>query len=165
MKRVLYTGSFDPITKGHMNIVSQASELFDEVVIAVLQNSSKKSEMFTKEERVSLIKQLYERKQNIQVVSGSGAAADLAILYECRAIVRGLRGIADFDYEIQLANVSREISNQQVNTIFLFADSKYQYVSSSVVKELVLLDKNISKYVDPIVENAIEAKVKKMGSI
>lgn len=157
MKRVLYTGSFDPITKGHMNIIAQASDLFDEVVVAVLQNSKKES-FFTIEERVSLIRRLYENKSNIKVVSGSGAAVDLAKSYDCIAIIRGLRGITDFDYEIQMAGINKEISNHSINTICLFADPNQQYISSSMVKEVFSLGKNISKYVDTIVEEEMKKK-------
>lgn len=157
MKRVLYTGSFDPITKGHMNIIAQASDLFDEVVVAVLQNSKKES-FFTIEERVSLIQRLYEKKPNIKVVSGSGAAVDLAKSYDCIAIIRGLRGITDFDYEIQMAGINKEISNQEINTICLFADPNQQYISSSMVKEVFFLGKNISRYVDTIVEEEMKKK-------
>lgn len=98
MTKVLYTGSFDPLTKGHMNIIDQASTLFDEVYVAVLQNSKKGNGFFTIEERVALIKKIYQACENIKVITGSGAAVDIATLYECKAIVRGLRGLTDFDY-------------------------------------------------------------------
>lgn len=158
MKRVLYPGSFDPITKGHMNIVSQASELFDEVIIAIMSNPTKKTPFFTFEERLELIKKLYEHKRNIQVIIGSGAAADLAILHECSAIVRGLRGLSDYDYEVQLRQINKDITDDKMNTIFLFADRDYQFISSSGVKEVFALDKNIDSYVDPIVESAMNEK-------
>ncbi len=158
MKRVLYTGSFDPITKGHMNIISQASELFDEVIVAVLQNSKKVDSFFTIEERVQLMKKIYKNKKNIKIIMGSGAAVDLAFQYECKAIIRGLRGITDFDYEIQMAGINKEISNHQINTICLFADPNQQYISSSMVKEIFSLRKSICKYVDPIIEEAMKQK-------
>lgn len=161
MKRVLYTGSFDPITKGHMNIITQASELFVEVVIAVLENSKKKDCFFTMEERVTLIQKLYEKNKNIKVVSGSGAAIDIAKEHDCIAIIRGLRGITDFDYEIQMAGINKEISNQEINTICLFADSNQQYISSSMVKEVFMLGKSIDKYVASEVEKAMKKKISK----
>ena len=111
MNKVLYPGSFDPITKGHMNIIDQASELFDEVVVAVLQNSNKKNSFFTLEERIEMIKELYSKIRNVKVVSGIGAAVDVAMLHECKAIIRGLRGLSDYDYEIQLAQINKDISN------------------------------------------------------
>lgn len=159
MKRVLYTGSFDPITKGHMNIISQASELFDEVIVAILQNTKKQESFFTIEERLTLIKSLYKDNPNIKVISGIGAAVDMAQEYQCKAIVRGLRSITDFDYEIQMAGINKEISNDEVNTICLFADPNQQYISSSMVKEVFSLGKSITKYVDPMVEAAMNKKI------
>ena len=157
MNKVLYPGSFDPITKGHMNIIEQASELFDEVVVAVLQNSNKKNSFFAIEERIEIIKELYSKIDNVKVVSGSGAAVDIAMLHECKAIIRGLRGLSDYDYEVQLAQINKDISNNKVNTICLFADKEYQFISSSVVKEVFNLDKDISKYVD----NSVKVKMLK----
>ena len=158
MTKVLYPGSFDPITKGHMNIVEQASELFDEVIIAVMQNPLKKSGMFTIEERIEIIKELYNKMNNIKVVSASGATVDVAIQNECKAIIRGLRSLSDYDYEVQMQQINKEISNNQVNTVCLFADKEYQFVSSSMVKEVLNLDKDISRYVDPIVREKMLVK-------
>ena len=151
MTKVLYPGSFDPITKGHMNIIEQASNLFDEVVIAVLQNPTKKNGLFTLEERLEMIKELYKKIDNIKVVTGNGASVDVAILYDCKAIIRGLRSLSDYDYEVQLQQINKDISNNQVNTVCLFADKEYQFISSSVVKEIFKLDKDVSHYVDPYV--------------
>lgn len=158
MTRVLYTGSFDPITKGHMNIIEQASKLFDEVVVAILVNPNKKNYLFSMEERLEIIQKLYEKMNNIKVISAQGAAVDIAILNECKAIVRGLRSLSDYDYEVQLQQVNKEISNGEINTICLFADKDYQFISSSVVKEVFALDKDISKYVPPIVEEKMKKK-------
>mgnify|MGYP004519071761 FL=1 len=160
-KKVLYPGSFDPITKGHMNIVNQASKLFDEVVIAVMQNPLKKNSFFTLEERVEIIKELYQKVDNVKVILGSGAAVDVALINECKAIIRGLRSLSDYDYEVQLQQMNMEISNNKINTICLFADKDYQFVSSSMVKEIFNLDKDVSKYVDPIVMEKM--LVKKRG--
>lgn len=151
MTRVLYPGSFDPITKGHMNIIEQASNLFDEVIVAVLQNPSKKTSLFTIEERLQMIQELYKRMDNVKVVTGNGATVDIAILHECKAIIRGLRSLSDYDYEVQLQQINKDISNNQVNTVCLFADKEYQFISSSIVKEVLKLDKDVTKYVDPYV--------------
>ena len=151
MSRVLYPGSFDPITKGHMNIIEQASQLFDEVVVAVLRNPKKNSGMFSIEERVSMIEELYERLDNVKVISAGGAAVDVAILHECSAIVRGLRSLTDFDSEVQMQQINKELSDGRVNTVCLFADKEYQFISSSMVKEVFGLDKDISRYVAPLV--------------
>lgn len=157
MTRVLYPGSFDPITKGHMNIVEQASELFDEVIIAILQNP-KKISMFTPQERLEMISELYKHRDNIKVVIGTGATVDAAVLHECKAIVRGLRSLTDYDYEVQMQQINKDISNNQVNTICLFADKEYQFISSSVVKEVFSLGKDISSYVDESIERKLIMK-------
>ena len=124
MSKVLYPGSFDPITKGHMNIIDQAIALFDKVT----------------------------------VITAKGAAVDVAIENDCSAIVRGLRGITDFDYEISMQQVNKEISDYKVNTICFFADPNYQFLSSSMVKEVFILGKDISRYVDDSVQKKMEAK-------
>lgn len=158
MTKVLYPGSFDPITKGHMNIIEQASDLFDEVVIAVLQNPAKKESMFTEEERVEMIENLYRKMNHIKVVSSKQAAVDVALLYECKAIIRGLRSLTDFADEVSLQQINKEISRGKINTICLFADKEYQFVSSSVVKEVYRLGKDISNYVDPSVKRKMLEK-------
>ena len=158
MTKVLYSGSFDPMTKGHMNIVEQASDLFDEVIIAVMQNPLKKSVLFTLEERIEIIKELYKKMNNIKVIVGSGAAVDVAILNECKAIIRGLRSLSDYDYEVGLQQINKEMSDNKINTICLFADKEYQFVSSSMVKEVFNLDKDISRYVDSLVKEKMLIK-------
>ena len=158
MTKVLYTGSFDPITKGHENVIEQASQLFDEVVIAILKNPKKPNGFFTIEERLEIIKKIYTTCENIQIITGSGAAVDIATLHKCKAIVRGLRGLTDFDYEIGMAGINKEISLGEVNTVCLFADNNYQNISSSMVKEVFTLGKPISRYVSPVVEEAVNGK-------
>ena len=162
MTKVLYPGSFDPITKGHMNIIEQASNLFDEVIVAVMQNPLKKTGLFTLEERVEIIKELYQKVDNVKVILGSGASVDVALLNECKAIIRGFRSLSDYDYEVQLQQLNKEISNNMVNTVCLFADKEYQFVSSSMVKEVLNLDQDISKYVDPVVKEKMLIKKKNM---
>ena len=158
MTRVLYPGSFDPITKGHMNIILQASSLFDEVVVAVMQNSLKKTCLFTLKERLEIIEEIYKNINNVKVIIGSGASVDVALDNDCQAIVRGLRGLSDFDYEMQLAQVNRDMSNDKINTICLFANSELTSVSSSAVREVFGLGKDVSKYIDPIVEKRMLIK-------
>lgn len=158
MKRVLYPGSFDPITKGHMDIIDQASKLFDEVVIAVLRNPKKNSGMFTIEERVQIIEELYQRLDNVKVITAEGAAVDVAMLNECSAIVRGLRSLTDFDMEVQMQQINKELSNGNINTVCLFADKEYQFISSSMVKEIFSLDKDVTRYVEPLVQEKMLLK-------
>ena len=160
MTRVLYPGSFNPITKGHMNIIEQASKIFDEVIIAVLQNPSKTEGLFTIEERLKLEKKLYEEKNNIKVITGE-CAVDIALLNDCKAILRGIRNFNDFDYEAGIREFNKDISNNQINTICLFADKEYAFISSTAVKEIFNLGKDISKYVDPLIEQKM--LIKKRG--
>ena len=161
MKKAFYAGSFDPITKGHLNVINQASNLFDEVVVAVMQNSAKKNPFFTLEERVELVKQVVDNIDNVKVVTGTGTAYKLAKLYECQAMIRGLRGLTDFDSEIRLATTNRKLSNREISTICLFPDQEYQYISSSIVRELFSLDEPIDDYVEPVVEAAMVKKYRR----
>lgn len=162
MIKVLYSGSFDPITKGHMNIIDQASSLFDEVIVGVLNNPSKNNSFFTLDERVELIKKIYIDNPKIKVIASDLSTVDLALNNNCNVIIRGLRSITDFEYEIQLAQINKDISDNKINTICLFADSNLQNVSSSVVKEIFKLNKSILKYVDVNVEEEMKRKVLRM---
>ncbi len=158
MTRVLYPGSFDPVTKGHMNIINQAGVLFDEVIVAVMQNPLKKSYFFTLEERIEILKEIYRKLDNIRIILGSGASVDIALENDCKSIIRGLRSLSDYDYEVQLQQINKDISNNRVNTICLFADRDYQFISSSMVKEVFNLGKDISTYVDPVVNERMKQK-------
>lgn len=158
MSRVLFPGSFDPITKGHMNIIEQAINLFDEILIAPLDNSLKKTKLFTLEERKKLIQELYKNQPKIKVLTSTKPTIDIATQYQCQAIIRGIRNITDYDYELQLQQINKDISNNQINTILLFADKEYQFISSTIVKQIFNLNKNISKYVSPIVEQKMLEK-------
>lgn len=159
MKKVIYPGSFDPITKGHMNIIEQAVNLFDKVYIAVMINSKKHNYLFTIDERIEMIKQIYADNPNIEVITGL-VTSDLAMEYGCVAIIKGLRSVTDFEYEIQQAHLNKEISDGKINTISLFADNEYQYLSSSVVRELAYLNKDATPYVANEVNQQL---VKKLG--
>ena len=117
MMKVLYPGSFDPITKGHMNIIEQATQLFDEVIIAVLQNPIKKNSFFTLEERLEILNKLYYNNPKIKIITSTATSTDLALEYRCKTIIRGLRSIKDFEYEKQLAEINKDISDDQINTI------------------------------------------------
>ncbi len=158
MIKVLYPGSFDPITYGHINIIEQACNLFDEIFVAVMYNSSKNT-MFSIEERVSLIQELYKNNSKVKVISYAGATIDLALQCNCNAIVRGLRTLSDFEYEIQMSQINKQLSENKINTISLFAESNLENVSSSMVKEILSLDKDISNYVPPLVEKAMKEKL------
>ena len=160
MIKGLYPGSFDPMTKGHMNIIDQASNLFDEVIVAVMQNMSKNAGFFTLEERYELVCELCQRMNNVKVIIGSGAAVDVALLNECKVIIRGLRSLSDYDDEVQIRQTNIEISGGKINTVCFFADENYQFISSSKVRTVFGLNKDISKYVEPCV---VKRMIKKRG--
>ncbi len=162
MKKVLFPGSFDPITYGHMDIVEQALQIFDKVLICPLTNSKKNQGLFTMDERRKIIKQLYKDTPRVEVVSVNTkiAAVDIAKNNNCSMIVKGLRNLTDFAYEIEQAKLNLEISGGQINTVALFATPSKTLISSSTVKELFELNKDISSYVPSLVEAAIKAKYK-----
>ena len=163
MKKTLYPGSFDPITYGHMDIISQALKIYDEVIVAVLVNSSKKSGMFTLEERVKMIQEIYKNSPNIKVISCDKniAAVDVAINNDCTTMVRGLRDLTDFADELKLAELNLTISDEKVNTVAFFANPTKTTISSTMVKELTRLNKSIDNFVHPIVKAAINKKLRK----
>ena len=156
MIKVLYTGSFDPIT----NIIKQATNLFDGVVVAVLQNRSKNKGFFSIDERYEIIKELYKDNNKVEVVKDNinDLAIKIAIDNDCRMILRGLRSLSDYDMEVQNRQANLEISNNIVNTVFLMADLEYQFISSSKVRDIFSYDLDISRYVEPIVEEKNENK-------
>lgn len=160
MNKVLYPGSFDPITKGHTNIIEQASLLFDEVIIAIMHNEQKRTPLFTLTERMEIVKELYKNRKNIKVVTAVGATVDVALHYGCKGMVRGLRGVSDFDKELELASINRKLSNEQINTICLFSDEPFKYISSSMVKEIYKLGKDITAYVPKNVKKQMDKKLK-----
>lgn len=160
MRKILYPASFDPPTYGHMNVIEQAENLFDEVVLAVMNNPNKKESFFTPKERVKMLDEIYKDHQNIKVVSDDGLAVDLALLYDCKALLRGLRGVSDFDYELQLATFNKELA-PSISTICLFPASEVQHLSSSSIKQLHNLGKDIGNYVHPVVKKKMLERGKK----
>ena len=161
MKKVFFPGSFDPITYGHMDIVEQALKVYDKVVIGVLVNSKKREGMFTTEERKQLIQKIYKDTPNVEVITADAnvAAVDVALRYGCYSLVRGLRDLTDFADELSRSQINLIISKNKVNTVAFFANPKNITVSSSSVKELFRLGKDISAFVHPIIEDAIKNKV------
>lgn len=163
MKRALCTGSFNPITYGHMNVIDKSLKLFDEVIIGILNNKNKKNTLFTPEERVELIKEIYKDIDRIKVVSFDGTATDLALNMQADFIVRGIRGLTDCDYEISMAYTNKRLSDNKIETVCLFPDAEYQFVSSTIVRELNEFGKDISDYVSPIVEKRMILKRRNDG--
>lgn len=152
-KKVLYPGSFDPITKGHMNIIDKAVKFFGNVVVAVMQNNSKGEGMFTLFERAQMIRDIYKDNPHVTVIYeySKKATVDVALENDCVGIIRGLRNVTDYEQEVQMSRINKVISNGKVETLMLVADIEVQDISSSLVKELFYLNKDISKFVHPIV--------------
>ena len=136
--KALYSGSFDPPTMGHMDIITRAAKLYDELVIGVIGNLSKKS-MFTLEEREEMLRETVKDFDNVTVDHFSGLLADYVNRNGFNVVVRGLRSATDFDYEIQMAQMNDRLFNDSVETVFLMTDPQYSYISSSVVKEVCSL--------------------------
>jgi len=156
--KVIYPGSFDPITYGHLDIIKRCSEKFDEVVIAVL-NNTKKQSVFTVYERIELIKEATKDFDNIEVDHFQGLLTEYAKKKGCSNIIRGLRAVSDFEYEMQMALVNRKIY-PSLETYFMVSSSKVSFLSSSIVKEIASLDGDISCFVPKIVEDALKGKYK-----
>ena len=145
MKRAIYPGSFDPITFGHLDIIERSSKIVDELVVGVLHNSAKKS-LFSLDERVSMIKETTKNLPNVKVESFDGLLVDYMNKIDASIIIRGLRAVTDFEYELQIAQ-SNHVQNEQIETIFLTTNLNYSYLSSTIVKEFASYGGDISKFV------------------
>ena len=153
----MYPGSFDPMTKGHMDIVKKALTIFDEVVIAVLENSAK-TMLFKPDERKKMIEEIYINDERVMCISlGSKLTINLAEEISAQGIIRGLRAMSDFEYEFQIANINRS-QNEKIESIFFTATDKFTYVSSSMVKEIALYKGKVDEFVDPVVKKELEKK-------
>ncbi len=156
-KIAVYPGSFDPITFGHLDIINRALKIFDEVIIAVARNE-RKSPMFTIEERVNLIQSVLKDNERVKVDTFDGLLVDYVRSRKAQAIVRGLRAISDFEYELQMAQINRGIS-RDVETVFLMTSVFYSFLSSSIVKEVHSLNGPVDGLVPPLVKKALDAKL------
>ena len=157
MRIAVYPGSFDPITNGHMDIIQRASKIYDKVIVGVLNNTSK-SPLFTPQERVEMISGELKSLNNVEVLSFSGLLVDFARENGASVIVKGLRTVADFEYEFQMALLNKAL-DAEVETIFMMTDSKYSYISSSMVKELAGVNGNLAGFVSPEIEKKIKEKL------
>lgn len=153
MRRAIYPGSFDPITKGHIDVIQRAAKLFDEVVVAVAFNDQK-STLFTPEERVAMIDAVVDGASNIRVTRFSGLLVDFAREQDAVAVVRGLRAISDFEFEFQMALMNRKLE-PTIETIFLTPREEYTYLSSRIVKEIARLGGNVDAFVPCSVAKAL----------
>ncbi|HDA3277185.1 TPA: pantetheine-phosphate adenylyltransferase [Listeria monocytogenes] len=157
-KIAVIPGTFDPITNGHLDIIERAAKIFDVLYVSVLNNSSKKP-LFTIEERMEMIRQVTAHLPNVQVESASGLTVDYAATRGATAIVRGLRALSDFEYEMQIASMNRTL-NAEIETFFIMTNTKYSFLSSSMVKEVAQYQGDISELVPEIVNEQVQAKFK-----
>ncbi len=163
MNGALYPGSFDPMTLGHLDIIKRASLMFDELIVAVLDNSQK-SPLFSVDERVKILTEATKDMKNVRVDSFRGLTVDYCMKNNLHIMIRGLRAVTDFEYELQIAQTNRKISDNRVDTVFLTTDLQYSYLSSSTVKEIALYGGDVSHSVPPYVEAALKEKFTKIKS-
>ncbi len=156
--RVIYPGTFDPITNGHLDLVERAAKMFDEVVVGIAA-SEKKGPLFTLEERVDLTEQVLSHLPNVKVKGFSKLLAHFCQEEEGNILLRGLRAVSDFEYEFQLANMNRQLA-PDLETVFLTPAEHLSFISSSLIREIALLDGDVSNFVPPLVAEALEAKRK-----
>jgi len=147
MAVAVYPGSFDPVTLGHQDIIERSAQIMDKVIIGVLNNKSK-SPLFSVEERVKMLKGVTDHLQNVEIQSFDGLTVDFVRQCHADVIIRGLRAITDFEYELQMSQTNRVIA-PEVDTIFLTTNLKYSYLSSSIVKEIAMYHGDISAFVHP----------------
>ena len=157
MKVGIYPGSFDPVTKGHLDIIERSSKMVDRLIVAVLNNNAK-SPLFSVKERVNMLNEVTKGLENVKVDSFSGLTVDYARKNKATVIVRGLRAVTDFEYELQMSQTNR-IMYSDVDTIFLTTSLEYAYLSSSIVKEVALYGGDVSKFVPACVVREIHKKV------
>jgi len=154
----IYPGSFDPVTFGHLDIIERSSKMFDKLIVGVLYNKSKKA-LFSAEERVKMIRSVTGHLCNVEVTSFEGLSVDFARAQGAHVLVRGLRAVTDFEYELQMAQTNHAIS-PDIDTIFLTTDLKYAYLSSSIVKEVAAFDGNIDIFVPADIVPLVKEKLK-----
>ena len=160
MKRALYPGSFDPVTFGHLDVIERAARMFDELTVAVLDNKAK-SPLFSVEERVKILKEATAHLPNVMVDSFSGLTIDYCQQKNIHTILRGLRAITDFEYELQIAQTNSKLSHGNVDTVFLTTSLEYAYLSSSAVKEIAYFGGDFSQCVPEFIIPLIKEKYKK----
>lgn len=155
--KAIYPGTFDPLTNGHADLVLRASRLFDEVILAVAANPSKQP-MFSLAERVALAEQVFAGLPNVSVMGFSGLLADFARDQQAQVLLRGVRAVADFEYEFQLASMNRQL-NPQLDSLFMTPSEKNMFISSTLVKEVARHGGDVSSFVSPQVLAALKGKM------
>lgn len=156
IKIAVYPGSFDPVTYGHLDIAKRATDIFDHLIIAVTSNRSKKT-LFTITERVEMLKVVTRNLPKIEVISFDGLLVEFVMKHKAKVIIRGLRAVSDFEYELQMALMNRKLENA-VDTAFLMPSEPYTYLSSRVVKEIISKGGDAAEFVPPLVERKLRQK-------
>lgn len=156
---VIYPGTFDPITKGHMDIIERAARIFPRVIVAIAANPGK-SPMFSANERVDFAKQVLQNISNLEICSFDGLLVDFAKQKNTRLILRGLRAVSDFEYEFQLASMNRHLL-PDLETLFLTPSEQYSFISANLVREIASLGGDVNEFVHPIVAKALKSRTKK----
>ncbi|WP_205668507.1 pantetheine-phosphate adenylyltransferase [Ammoniphilus sp. CFH 90114] len=156
MRIAVCPGSFDPVTKGHLDIIQRGSRIFDKVIVAVLINRNK-SPLFSIEERVQLLREVTKHIPNVEVDSFEGLLIDYLREKKAHAIIKGLRAVSDFEYEMQMASINR-LLEEEIETFFMMTNNQYSFLSSSIVKEVAKYEADVSTLVPPIVELALRRK-------
>jgi pantetheine-phosphate adenylyltransferase len=159
MKNVLaiYPGSFDPVTNGHLDLIERGAKIFDRLVVGVLRNMEK-DPLFTIDERAEMLREVARPWPNVEIDVFSGLLVDYARLRQANVILRGIRAVSDYEYELQMAMMNRKL-NKDVETVFMMPAEKYSYLSSSIVREVARLGGQITGLVPPVVEERLRAKV------
>lgn len=155
MSKAIYPGSFDPVTFGHLDIIKRSAEMFDEVIVGVLINNSKKP-LFSAEERTEMLQQAVVQYKNVSVINFDGLLIDYMKANDISVIVRGLRAITDFDYELQIAQSNRKVSNETIDTVFLTTSIDYAYLSSSIVREYASYGTDVTDFVPEFVARRLK---------
>jgi len=158
MIRAVYPGTFDPLTRGHEDLVRRASTLFDELIVAVADSRAKKP-FFTIDERLEMASTVLADLPHVQVVGFRGLLIDFARQNAARVVVRGLRAVSDFEYEFQLAGMNRNL-NPEMETVFLTPSEQHMFISATLVREIAMFGGDVSKFVHPLVRERLAAKVK-----
>ena len=161
MIKAVYPGTFDPLTRGHEDLVRRASRLFDALVLGIADNRAKRT-FFTLEERIGMARDVLGDVKNLTVVGFAGLLTDFVRAQNARVVLRGLRAVSDFEYEFQLAGMNRAL-NPEFETMFLTPGEQHMFISATLVREIATLGGDVSKFVHPVVREKLAAKVKSLG--
>jgi pantetheine-phosphate adenylyltransferase len=161
MIKAVYPGTFDPLTRGHEDLVRRASRLFDTLVLGIADSRAKRT-FFTLQERIEMAREVLGDVKNLTVVGFTGLLTEFVRKQDARVVLRGLRAVSDFEYEFQLAGMNRAL-NPEFETVFLTPGEQHMFISATLVREIATLGGDVSKFVDPVVGAKLSAKVKSLG--